>query len=259
MRITIIGCGTIGGALARHFSKNHKVTLFDQITQTAEHLAAEIHAELSHHILKAASHAEVIILAVKPQDLSDLASSIGALCRPNQLIISSLAGVEMQTLRKHFPQAPLLRMMPNLPMTQGAGVIGLVESSELSGTQKEEVSELFKGLGLLLWMPENKIDALTALSGSGPAFLLVILESMIEAGISMGLTAAAALDISLKTMEGTVALVRGEKKHPAEIKWKITSPGGTTITGLEQMERSGVRTGITQTFLAAYAKAKQLG
>lgn len=118
--------------------------------------------------------------------------------------------------------------------------------------------EVFAPLGNLHWMAENKLDALTALTASGPAFVYVMIESIVEAAIAMGFNSSEAQGLVLEMLSGSIAMLRETRKHPGELKWQVTSPSGTTIEGLKVLERSGVRAGIIDTFLAAHERSKEL-
>ncbi|MGE5196621.1 MAG: pyrroline-5-carboxylate reductase, partial [Anaerolineae bacterium] len=201
---------------------------------------------------------EMIILAVKPKDLKNVSETCAALFSKDQLLVSVLAGTSLSQLREHFTIPKLLRIMPNLAITQKEGIIGLVENEYFSKEWKEKIQVLFQGLGMLYWLAENKIDALSALTASGPAFILLFIESMIEGGISLGFTSKESRELVLKTIEGTLALIGEGSQHPGEIKWQITSPGGMTIAGLKEMEQMAVRSAVMKALLAAYAKAQHM-
>ena len=145
--------------------------------------------------------------------------------------------------------------MPNLALAYGQGVVGLAENSHSTPQVKKSVDALLEGIGLVAWMSEDKIEALTALSGSGIGFVLVMIEAMIDGGVHLGFTAQEAREFVLKTMEGAVALMRESGKHPAELKLNIASPGGTTIAGLKVLEEEGVRAGIVHAMVACHEKA----
>ena len=149
-------------------------------------------------------------------------------------------------------------MMPNLPLVYGMGVIGLSSSNKIKNEDKEHLTKMFGSLGKIYWLPEEKIDALTALAGSGPAFFLVMVEAMIDAGIAMGFTAADAQGLIYQMLRGSLTLLEQTSKHPGELKWQIASPQGTTIAGLKRLEELALRGGIMNTFLAAYDRAKKL-
>jgi pyrroline-5-carboxylate reductase len=257
MKVAIIGCGVMGAAFAKHFAKEHTVFLCDQEKRRRERLAEEIGGKPIEKMSEAIKEAEVVLLAVKPKDMAEVAKATHTEFSKEKLLMSILAGTSLSLLRKSF-FATILRLMPNLALTCGEGVIGLVDDGHLSEEEKKNAEELLKGLGLLAWLPESKIEALTALAGSGPAFIFVIIEALIEGGISMGFNAEEAREFALKTIEGATSLLRATGKHPAELKWNVASPAGTTIAGLNEMEASGVRSGIIQTLHATYLRAKEI-
>lgn len=258
MKIAILGCGVMGGAFGRHFSKQHDVLCFDRNRASAESLAQQCQGKVADTIKEAVSSAEVVLLGIKPKDLTSIASALSQGQTQGKLVISMLAGVSLATLQKHFPQADLLRVMPNLALTCNQGVVGMVESEQLSEQRKTCVEELLEGMGLNVWMPESKLEALTALSASGIGMLFLMIEAMIEGGICLGFTSQESKDFVLKTMEGAIALIRQSGKHPAELKWNICSPAGTTIAGIQAMEERGVRAGILHGLLAAYERGKAI-
>jgi len=256
MRVAIIGCGVMGSAFARQFAtKGHKLVLCDRTFEKAKNLAQELEIEVSSDFNEAKNDVDFILLAVKPKNLKELAMQINPL--NGQILLSILAGVDLNTLKKHFPKAPIVSCMPNLALTCGEGVIALVKDRDLSQEIVEKVEHLFEGLGRTFWTEEEKIPAITALAGSGPAFVLAIVEAMVESGIFMGLYAKEAEDLVLQTILGSVALLKAHEGHPGALRWQISSPGGTTIAGLKALEESGVRASIMHTFLAAYKKVKE--
>ncbi|MBS0604119.1 MAG: pyrroline-5-carboxylate reductase [Verrucomicrobia bacterium] len=255
MKIAVIGCGVMGSAFARHFAKKNTVILCDRDKEKTLSLAKEIGGSYEEKPDRAAMEAEVVLLAVKPKDLPSAAQELAPAFQNKKILISILAGTPVAVLKSHFPHALVLRTMPNLGMICGEGVIGLVDDPNMGADGKNTIDSLMEGVGLCLWMPENKVDAVTALSGSGIGFVLVMIEAMIDGGVHLGFTSIESREIVLKTMEGAVALMRESGKHPAELKLQISSPGGTTIAGLKVMEETGVRSGIIKTLVASYEKA----
>lgn len=255
MKIAIIGCGVIGSAFAKHFAREHSLLLCDRNHKKAVALAKETGGEAHDRFHEAITDSDVILLAIKPKDLPELAKHTNF--SNKQLVISVLAGTTLATLKKYYPEATILRIMPNIALACGQAVIGIAED-HLSSEIKTKGEYLLKGLGLLAWVRENKIEALSALTGSGPAFVFVMIESMIEAGIAMGLTARESKEYVLQTIEGSIGLLKESEKHPAELRWEVASPGGTTIAGLREMETQGVRAGIMNAFLACYQRNLQM-
>lgn len=258
MKVAIIGCGEMGSGFARHFSKDHSVILCDIGYERSAALAKELGAEVYARHADAVQKAELVILAVKPKDLQSVAKAISREMGAQKTIVSVLAGVSLAVLKHYFPSAAVVRMMPNLAMTCGKGVIGLVDDPSLSETVRNCMINLFQDLGLLVWLAEEKLNGLTALTGSGPAFLFVLIEAMIDSGILLGFGAQQSKELILEVLEGSVAILRKTNLHPGELKWKVASPEGTTISGLHSLEKSGLRAGIMEAFMAAYERAKQM-
>ncbi len=255
MKIAVIGCGAMGSAFAKHFAKKNTVILCDHDPKKGKLLADTIGGSFQENPAKAVADADIILLATKPKDLASIAHDTAAAFKKGKILISILAGTPIATLKEHFPLASVVRTMPNMGLICGAGVMGLVEDKGLQAESKRAVDALMEGMGLNLWMSENKVEAITALSGSGIGFVLVIIEAMIDGGVHLGFTSDEAREIVLKTMEGAIALMRESGKHPAELKLQISSPGGTTIAGLQVMEETGVRSGIIKTLTACHEKA----
>jgi pyrroline-5-carboxylate reductase len=255
MKIAILGSGVMGRAFAKHFAKQNSVTLCDRNQEQTRDFASQIGATYQENIPKAVKEADVILLAVKPKDLTELAKEIAPSFAEHQIVMSILAGVSLALLQSHFPKPSIVRSMPNLAILCGQGVMGLAGNRERSVEVRKTIDSLLDGMGLNVWMEEEKLEALTAISGSGIGFVLVMMEAMIDGGVHLGFSAQDAREFVLKTMEGAVALMRESGKHPAELKLQISSPGGTTIAGLKVMEEQGVRSGIMRTMIASYERA----
>ena len=245
MEIAIIGCGVMGSALARHFSKRHKVYLFDRNAHKASALAQEIGA-LCAPTLRAACEKN-IVLCIKPKDFDQFVKDLDVSLQ-GKLLVSILAGISMEKLRSSFPGAHIVRSMPNLALSYGEGVQGL------TGDHLESVDHMMEGMGLNLWISEAQLEGLTALCGSGIAFVLLLIEAFVAAGIYLGFPAQSATALVMQTFKGALALMEGSGKHPAELQAEICSPGGTTIEGLRMMEKCGVRSGVIETLIACYKK-----
>lgn len=258
MQITIIGCGNMGSGLAQRLSQTNQLFLYDHNNEKSKFLAQEGYGKACTTIIEALSSSRIIILAVKPQNLKELAELIKDHLKDSQTVVSLLAGTTFETLRQSFPSIQIVRMMPNLPLIYGEGVIGLSLSKEMKNEDKEQLTRIFASLGKIYWLAEEKIDGLTALAGSGPAFFFVMVEAMIDAGIAMGFSASDAQSLIYQMLRGSLTLLEQTSKHPAELKWQIASPQGTTIAGLKRLEELAIRGGIIDTFFAAYDRAKKL-
>lgn len=259
MKIAIIGCGAMGSSMAKQLSRAHTVAVFDKFPEKISFRTDHPTISICRTPEEAMQHADFILLFVKPHDLKGVASELKQHLTTDQLVVSGLAGTSIAQLKKALGEkTSILRMMPNLAVEYGQGVLGCVEAPEINASLKEKISKAFSVLGLILWLPEDKIDALTALASSGPAFILIIIEAMIDAGIAMGFTSTDARHLILQTLGGTLSLLEKTGKHPGELRWQVSSPAGTTIAGTLALEKANVRAGIIQTFLAAQTKAAEL-
>ena len=258
MKICVIGCGAMGGSMAAQLARHHEVTLYDHDDQKAVALAQEIGAAASEEAPSAIKNCDMIIVAVKPKDLEEAARQFVDHVTQDQIILSVVGSTPLSTLEKVFGQLRIVRTMPNIACAFGKGVLGCVDAESVSPKTRAQVEEGMGCLGTLHWVPEKQIEALTALAGSGPAFAFVIIESMIDAGIEMGLTPELAKDLACEMWEGALTLVQNSGKSPTELKWQVSSPGGVTIAGLHQMEQDAVRSGIMNTLFATYKKSLEI-
>jgi pyrroline-5-carboxylate reductase len=258
MHIAIIGCGKMGTALAELLGPSHQLLLYDRDWNWTQQLAQKVNGSPFQQLSEVLTKAQFIFLAVKPQNLKEIAPLMNPSLRKGQIIISLLAGTPLDILKHYFTQPVLVRIMPNLAMRYGAGVVGIVDTPDLSPELKQELQKLLTPLGLIYWLKENQMDALTALTGSGPAFILTLIEAMVETGVAMGFQAENAEHLIIQMLQGCITLLQKTGQHPAELKWQIASPNGTTIAGLRVLERENVRSGLMETFLATYQRAQEL-
>jgi pyrroline-5-carboxylate reductase len=256
MEITVIGCGVIGGTIAKHFAAHHSLTLYDKHQDHAKQLADELQASFTQDPQTAVEKAELIVLAVKPQHLDEVSSLFKQAIRKGQTLVSVLMGTSLDALRKHFPHPTLIRLMPNTPMLYHKGVLAFVETSSTSPEQKQLIDSLFSGLGAIYWVPEDKIDAITALASSSPAYIFTLIEAMIDAAVYMGISASDGKNLVLQALEGSIEIAKASGKSPSQLKWDVASPAGSTISGILELERQGMRGAMMQTILAGYNRIK---
>jgi pyrroline-5-carboxylate reductase len=258
MKITIIGCGTMGKGFAQRLSASCTLFFYDRHVEKAEYLQQKGYGKACHRVEDALEQSEVIILAVKPQGFAEVAKLIDRKPPANQMLISLLTGIPIARIEERFPHHRVIRMMPNLALIYGEGLIGLTTGIQLTKKEKKQLLEICGPLGKVYWLEETKINAFTALAGSGPAFVFTLIESMVDAGIAMGFSAKDAQEIVQQMIKGSLHLLDNSGQHPGELKWQIASPGGTTIAGLRTLEELGVRGGIINTFFSAYERANEL-
>lgn len=208
--------------------------------------------------------APVVLLAVKPQQLQAAAAAAGdaALKGPGGpepgLLISVLAGVTLQRLQSHFPGWRCVRAVPNTPALVRAGLTGFAFDEGVSDGQRNWVRELFSLVGEVHELPEPQLDAFLALTSSGPAFVALVAEAMADGAVASGLPRQLAHQLAHRTLAGTAALLQGQALHPAALKDMVSSPGGTTIAGIRELERAGLRSALIEAVVAAAERSRQL-
>jgi pyrroline-5-carboxylate reductase len=203
----------------------------------------------------AAWAAPVVLLAVKPQHLE----AVAAMAPPTGgLLISVLAGVTLGGLQRLFPGWTCVRAVPNTPALVRSGLTGLAFGAGVTGEQRLWVRELFAQVGAVFELPEPQLDGFLALTSSGPAFVALVAEAMADGAVAAGLPRALAHQLAHRTLAGTAALLEGEQLHPAALKDMVSSPAGTTIAGLRQLERAGLRSALIEAVVAAAERSREL-
>ncbi|HUD01750.1 MAG TPA: pyrroline-5-carboxylate reductase [Rhabdochlamydiaceae bacterium] len=258
MKIAIVGCGVIGSALARHFADKHQVLLSDHTYQKSLALAQALGAVAYESSVEAIEKAEMVIIAIKPKDLAAFAKDTAHAFKHGPIVVSVLAGTPVALLKRLFSSSLIVRIMPNLPMICGEGVIGFVDTPEMTDERKKHIEAAFEGLGLLHWISEDQLEALSAIAGSGPAFNFVLIQAMIDSGVMLGFTPEEAKEYVLKTIEGSVALLKASGKTAQELIDQVASPGGTTRAGLKVMEENDIHQILLDTYQATFQRAKEL-
>jgi pyrroline-5-carboxylate reductase len=209
--------------------------------------------------LEAVRQAGVLLIAVKPQDIDGLLREIAPGLTGDHLLVSVAAGVSTEFLEQRLPSgAAVVRVMPNAPAQVGEGMAAVCPGRNATQEHLEVAESLLSGVGRVVRVPESYMDAVTALSGSGPAYIALFAEAMVDAGVLTGLPRALAADLVIQTMVGTAALMREGKMQPVQVREAVTSPGGTTIMGLLQLEQAGVRAAVLNAVKAATDRSKAM-
>ncbi|MBM7555468.1 pyrroline-5-carboxylate reductase [Halanaerobacter jeridensis] len=204
------------------------------------------------------SKADYIILAVKPQVIGQVLEEVGPKITAQQTVFSIAAGVETNQIEANLDQVPVVRLMPNTAALIGEAAIAYSLGSYAGKETAAVVEELFSASGTVTKVKENLMDAVTGLSGSGPAYIYLIIEALSDAGVNMGLPREKSTELTLQTIIGAAKMVKESDLHPGELKDMVTSPGGTTIKGMQQLEESGVRGILYNTVEAAANKSQEL-
>ncbi len=261
MRIGVIGVGNMGEALVRgmHTGGGHTLLLHDLRADHLQAVASRYDARPCTAATEVVNEAEVILLAVKPQQMEAVMASMAAAGRPETLWVSVAAGVTLATLRAALASDRVVRVMPNTPALIGEGMVCFAATPDLSEEDRRTVATLLTPLGRVEAVDEAQMDAVTGLSGSGPAYGLLIIEALAEAGIAEGLPAPLALELAAQTLRGTATLALESDDHPALLRQRVTSPGGTTARGLAALEAGGLRATLAAAVRAATARSRELG
>ena len=206
------------------------------------------------------SGCEVLLLAVKPQILEVIAEDVvgGEQKDSPSLVLSILAGVCLDKLEAIFPVSGVIRVMPNTPALVGAGMTAMTPNEKVTGDDLNTANSILNCIGEVIQVPEYMMDGVTGLSGSGPAFVAMMIEALADGGVAVGLPRAIASQLALQTVLGTAELIKQKQLHPAVLKDQVTSPGGTTIAGVAQLEKQGFRSAIIEAVRMAKVRSQEL-
>ena len=263
--IGFIGAGNMGEALIKGLLASKKVTpgqilVTDKIKERLAYMAEHYEVKVFSKNFEVAKGAEIIILAIKPNDIKPVLQEIGSDLNKGKLLISIAAGITMDFILQNLSHAvPLIRVMPNTPALVLEGAIGICPSQGISKEDRDIATSIFEAVGkVVLIENEGLMDAVTGLSGSGPAYVFLILEALSDAGVSVGLPRKTANLLAIQTVFGSAKLAMESGRHLGELKDMVTSPGGTTIAGLEKLEDGGIRAAIMKAVEAATKRSKEL-
>jgi pyrroline-5-carboxylate reductase len=207
-----------------------------------------------------ASSTSIIVLTVKPQRLGVILGELREVLQPHQLVISIVAGARVETIADALQHRSMVRAMPNTPAQIGEGMTVWTATPEVSEAQHAQIHAVFGALGREMHVEEERmIDMATALSATGPTYTFLVMEALIDAGVHMGFSRHVAEELVLQTMLGSVLFARESRKHPAELRNMVTSPGGTSAEAIYQMEKGGLRTVLSKAVWAAFQRATALG
>ena len=265
MRLAFIGGGVmaeaiIGGALAAGLAEPAGVSVGEPVAARREQLARERGVAAYADNADAVRGAELVFLAVKPQSLGEVMPGLGRALGADQTVASIVAGVTMDALTGGLGHAAVARVMPNTPAQIGEGMCVWTASEAVSTEAREAVGSVLRTLGDEVYAPDEKlIDMATALSASGPAYVFLFVEALIDAGVYLGMARDTARRLALQTVLGSARLIEQTGKHPAELRDMVTSPGGTTIAALRAMEAGGFRAAAMDGVVAAYDRSQELG
>lgn len=263
-RLAILGLGKLGGILLRGFIEGglvspSQVRATDKRLTTASKLAEEFKVELGEDNQLAAEQADIILLCVRPRTVLEVVRNIGPVLREDQLLISVAASVSTGQIEEALPiPVPVVRAMPNTPCSVGCGMTAVCRGRFANETHLSDTTRLFGSVGETITLDEKHFDAVTGLSASGPAFIYIILESLAEAGVKVGLPRDIATLLAAQTTLGAAKVVLETGSHPALLKDAVTTPAGCTIDGIMELEEGKLRVTLIKAVMKATARAREL-
>jgi pyrroline-5-carboxylate reductase len=263
-RVAILGCGKIGesllrGLLSSGWREPQEVVVTCRRGERAAELNDRFAVEAVLSNTEAVSGAGLVVVAVKPQDFEALLEEVGQQLTQEQTVLSIAAAIPTWAIERRVNSGvPVVRAMPNAPATIHEGIAGVCTGAHARDEHLALAEECLSHLGAVVRVPERYMDAVTAVSGSGPAYFALLAEAMIEAGILLGLSREVSTQLVVQTILGTAMLLRDERMHPVELREAVTSPGGTTIRAIRELEQAGVRAAFLNAIQAAMVRSQEL-
>jgi pyrroline-5-carboxylate reductase len=264
MKISFIGTGTMATAMINSiiegsiFSREDIMGSFHR-EKKAQEVKEALKINTTTSNIEAVKFGDVIVLSVKPQIFENVANEIKDYIRDNQLVISIMAGIDVETLQKNLLHKKVVRCMPNTPAQIRHGMTVWTTTKEVDESEKELVRQILRSMGSEMYVEdETYVDMATALSGTGPAYVFLFLESLVNAGVHLGFSRKDSMELVYKTTLGSVLFAMQSGKHTAELRDMVTSPGGTTAEALYELEKGGFRTVLEKAVYSAYKRTLYL-
>lgn len=264
-KIGVIGAGKIGSAIARGMiraglASKETVMLSDISDALLAAATKELGIKATKNNSELCHFADIVILAVKPQIVDPVVREIAKKLGQTKLLVSVAAGVPLARIESHLEAGGrVVRVMPNIPCVVGAGAAGYASGAHATASDMEKVGAIFNSFGVGMPVEERYLDAVTGLSGSGPAYVFLFMEALADGGVQVGLSREVALKLAMQTVYGAARMALESGKHLAELKDEVASPGGTTIAGLYAMEQNGLRGTVMDAVVKATRRSQELG
>jgi pyrroline-5-carboxylate reductase len=264
-KIALIGPGVMAEAIISGLIRTN-VTLPGQVTaagprqERGDELVAQYGINFTTHNDEAARQAEIVILSVKPQRLQTVLAGLHGQVQPQALVLSIVAGASIQGLSRGLGHETIVRAMPNTPAQIGQGITVWTASPSVNEEQMQLARSILTALGQEIFLEEESyLDMATALSGTGPAYVFLFMEAMVDAGVHLGFPRRISEQLVTQTLRGSVEYYAQKKDHPAQLRNEVTSPGGTSAAALYYLEKAGFRTALSRAIWAAYERSQELG
>jgi len=263
--ITFIGPGAMASAMASRLIEGgiqspDKVLMSGPIVEQLEELEKRLGVSTTTNNLEAVKNAGVVVLSVKPQSIQEVMTELHGAIPKDALVLSIVAGARLDTLMKGLDHKAIVRSMPNTPAQVGEGITVWTTTEDVTEEQKERARLILKSFGKEVFADhEDYLDMATALSGTGPAYVFLLMEAMVDAGVHLGFPRRISEELVVQTFKGSVAFYEHSPRHLARLRNQVTSPGGTSAAALYYLEKAGVRTALSRAIWAAYERSVQLG
>jgi pyrroline-5-carboxylate reductase len=263
--IAFIGGGVMGeamlsGLLNRDVIKPDKITVGEPNEKRRHELSTRYSIRTTTDNRQAAATGEIVVFAIKPQVLAPVLRQLKGALKEDQLVISIIAGGRLATLSEGLTHSAIIRAMPNTPAQIGEGLTVWTTTPNVTDEQRDHARAVFQSLGKEVFLDDEKfLDMATAVSGTGPTYVFLVLEALIDAAVHLGFSRDVARHIVIETMRGSILYAEQTGKHPAELRNMVTSPGGTSAEAIYQMEKGSLRTVFSKAVWAAYQKSRLLG
>lgn len=263
-KLAVIGVGKLGEALISGLLKKDAISASDVLgtvghEESVKRVKERLNIEAILDNQKAVKDRDLILLAVKPQNMDSVLKEIAPVINKNQLIISVAASVTTSFVEERLPEGiPVVRAMPNTPSIMNAGMAGMCSGTSATDEHKKMAEAIFKCVGETVFVDESLMDGVTALSASGPAYLYVVIESLAEAGVKLGIPREVSTLLAAQTMLGSARMILESKAHPALLKDMVTTPAGCTIDGLMELEEGKLRVTLIKAVVKAAERAREL-
>ena len=264
-KIGFIGTGKMGSALIRGICSAEIIPCSgiyasDVFEASLRELSESLHINVTQDNIEVVNNSDIIVLAVKPQILKTVLSSLKDTITRDKMVISIAAGVKLETIESELNEGTrVVRVMPNIAATVAEAASAVAQGKSASVEDADDVLRIFQSVGSAIAVQENLMDAVTGLSGSGPAFIFPVIEAMADGGVYEGLDRSSALILAAQTVLGAAKMMLETNAHPGQLKDMVTSPGGTTIRGIYELEESGIRAAFMKAVIASSNRSKELG
>ena len=262
MTVAILGAGVMGETLLSGLVRAGRPVGDLMVGEKRRERAVELEERYGVRVVsntEAARQADTLALVVKPQDMGDVLDELAPVVRPGHLVVSLAAGITTAFVESHLPEGvAVVRVMPNTPALVDEGMAAISRGSHCDESHLVEAETLMASTGKVIRVPEKQQDAVTAISGSGPAYLFFVVEAMVEAGVHLGLPRSTATELVVQTMVGSAKLLRETGEHPTVLRERVTSPGGTTAAAVRQLEDHKVRAAFLTALEAARDRSREL-